>query len=98
MALYNVTTSKHATLSGTTYDAIAVTNGCTAVEVINRAGAATLFFTVDGTVPTANADNSYVVPAGQALVVPSPDANNDGICLVQIVGNGNTYSATGVVL
>ena len=98
MALYSVTAAKHATLSGTTYDAISISNGCTAVEVMNRSGSADMHFTVDGTVPAAGADNTYIVTAGQALVVPSPDANNDGICVVAVIGNGNVYSVTGVVL
>jgi hypothetical protein len=86
----------HATLSTTTADTVTLSgDNIRAVEVLNRSGSTTIYFTVNGATAVAEADETYAVPAGQALVVPL--AVGDGYVasantVLSVVGNGNAYS------
>lgn len=93
MAAYSVITSKHATLVAGTVDTVTVTGGYPRIEVLNRSGAADLYVTNDGTVPSGGCDNCLIVPAGSALNIPSSDVAGSDV--VQVVGNGNGYSVIG---
>jgi hypothetical protein len=63
MASYTVTAAKHATLTANTVDTVTLPVEATLVEVLNRDGAAEIYFTVDGSVPTVGGDDTQVLPA-----------------------------------
>jgi hypothetical protein len=97
MASYSAAGSKHATLSGTTVDTVTLTGGYGAVEVLNR-GTNTIWITYGAradtvTDPTAAADGTLAVPAGQVVEL---DANGRGGFTVKLVGNSDDYSVQGV--
>lgn len=100
MATASAATSVHNTLSGSTADTITITNPHDQVEVINREaiGGAALYFTIapEGVTPTtavSAADDTVVVPAGQAICVESPGKRG---CTISIVGVDNDYSIQAV--
>lgn len=105
MASYtSVALAKHATFTGTTADLVEFTGSWDFVEVVNRDGTNTLYFNVNtSTVPTAAADDTYVVlPNGTKTVrIPLVDPNatpgsTAGKQCVRLVGSGGGYSVTGI--
>lgn len=93
MASFTVVTAKHATLVAGTVDTVTVTGGYPRIEILNRSGAADLYVTNDGTVPSGGCDDCRIVPAGTSLNFAASDVS--GADVVQIVGNGNGYSVIG---
>lgn len=95
MAVYEVITSKHATLAGTTVDTVTVTGPSSSVDVMNRAGSGYLtVVAANGSTPvdpTALADNTEIVPVGGKVTFK----NGAGNFVVKILGNGNEYSVVG---
>lgn len=88
----------HATLSSTTVDTVNLSmNEISRVNVLNRSGTATLWFTLStaGTpaaaTPVAAAAETFAVPAGQSLTVATGAAGLD-TTQVKVLGNGNDYS------
>lgn len=94
MAALSAKRSKSATLSTTTVDTVTLTVPCQFIEVTNRSGSATIWFTVDGTVPTAAGDDVEFVLPGQSLPVPVIGAADSG-AVVKVLGNGNDYTVAG---
>lgn len=107
MAQYDVVAAKHATLTATTVDIVTLSTFGQNVEVLNKTGAADLNVLIGvGTTaqaatsspvaaPTANGDNTLVIPAGGSLLVPlsyGSAAGFGGGAIVKIIGNGNAYS------
>ena len=95
----------HATLSSTTADTVTLTaDNLRGVEVLNRSGATTVYFTVGyGTAAPATAvaaaDETYAVPAGQSLYVPLAGPGGfiaSASTVLSVVGDGNAYSVHGV--
>lgn len=79
--------STHPTLTPSTVDTVTFTVDAQAVEVLNRDAAGTIYFTTDGSTPAVPTtppvgDGSYVVPAGQALIVNPPGAAGTVVKLV----------------
>jgi hypothetical protein len=68
------------------------------VEVVNRNGAGEIFFTVDGSVPTVGAANTWMVPAaaGSSLQVPSTFKPSGLVPVNLISGAATTYGVTGM--
>lgn len=86
----------HATLSGVTVDTVTLTGqGIKAVEVSNRAGATTIFFTTDGSTPSASGDDTDYVMPGEAVTVAPRSTTGVGV-VVKLIGNGNDYSVSAV--
>lgn len=96
MASYTVAAgliAAHAkTLVAATVDTVDFAGNTSAVEVLSD-GAAAIFFTTDGTTPTVNGGNCYVIPAGGVSSVIVPDRDFDGV--VKLISSGTpTYSVT----
>lgn len=91
MAAETVSRAAHNTLSGTTVDEITISDQAGhLIEVANRSGTATIFFTTDGSTPTDAGNNTdYVMPGESLVVVPRSR-------VVKLIGNGNAYSVTAV--
>lgn len=90
----NVPTGVTNTLTGTTADAVTVTSTGQAcrINVLNRSSSNTLHVRPDGVTAVADADGTLQVPAGGSVewqVGP-------GVSVVSIVGNGDSYSVTGI--
>lgn len=91
MADYDVTKSKHATLTGTTVDTVNFTQQWSRIEVINRTSTGEpLYVTTNGTAPVAEADDTDIVMPGEAVLL------NCETETVKIIGDGNDYSVIGV--
>lgn len=91
---YTVARSKHATLTTSTVDTVALTSDFNSVEVFNRGAANEIWFTTDGTTPTVGGDNCYVVLPGTALRV---EPSSPGTTTVQLLCvSANAYSVTGI--
>lgn len=94
MAAHTVLLAKHTTLSAATVDTITMTSvDYPYVAVKNRAaGGAGITFRVDGQTPVALADETYLVLAGEELVVPFK-----GLDTVKLISaTADAYSVTGV--
>jgi hypothetical protein len=72
MADYSVTRSKHATLAGGTADSVTFARTFATVVVHNRGTADPIYFTIDDSVPTPGANDSYVVPPGHTKILEDP--------------------------
>lgn len=78
--------ARHGTLAATIVTTINVGSDARDIEVLNRDGAAEIFFTVDGTEPTIEGDDMYVLPAAiGSMVVQSPGAG-DTVVKLRSVG------------
>lgn len=65
----------------------------TKVEVVNRSGAAEIYFTVDGTAPTVGGTASYVLPAS---ICSYSVEGVHGSVVVKLISSGTpTYSVIG---
>jgi hypothetical protein len=93
MANYPATLSAvDKTLVASTVDMVTFDHDCDSVEVLSD-GAAKLYFTVDGTVPTVGGQNTYTMLAAPSTrVVRIPTAGNT---VVKLVSAGTPmYSVT----
>lgn len=91
MASYTATKSVHKTLTTTTADTVNLNDQWTEIEVINRSGTDPLYVRADGTTAVAEANETDVVMAGEAVLMNRiPSAG------ISVVGNGNAYSVIGV--
>lgn len=88
MATYTVVHAAHKTLSGTTVDTVTLSGGdySPTFEISNRSGATTIYFTTDGTAPTAGGDDTDFVAPGESVIVQAKTRS------VKLIGNGNDYS------
>lgn len=90
MADLDATKSVHATLTGTTVDTVTLLQNWDEVEILNRSGTEPIYFTVNGDTPVAEAEDTDIVMAGEAVKV-SMDSET-----VKLIGDGNDYSVIGV--
>lgn len=84
MATHNVQRAKHATLVGSTVDTVNLSMSGGTVVVRNRdaVGGDVLYFTIDGTTPTAAGDDTYFCGPGESVVI-------DAICpAVKLISAG----------
>lgn len=89
MASLTLTTTQHATLSGTTADTVTLAAGTTGpkgIEILNRSSTATLYVRADGTTAVADAEGTTAVLAGQAIILEGV------VAPISIVGTSNPYS------
>lgn len=105
MATISDARSIQATLTGTTVDIANLTQFWDAIEVTNRDTTNPLYVRFDGTDPVADAEGTFIVPAGTSKVFEK-SANQAGVpgsttlatmCHpVKVLGNGGSYSVEGV--
>lgn len=95
MANYSAAVAKHVTVAmvAATVDTVTLTSDHDFVEVLNRSTTDAIFFTTDGSVPTSNGDDTFIVLAGQSLKVKAP-LRSDAVKLVS--AGTPTYSVTGM--
>jgi hypothetical protein len=91
MASYSATKSVHKTLTTTTADTVNLNDQWTEIEVINRSGTDPLYVRGDGVTAVAEANETDVVMAGEAVLM-----NRIPAAGISVVGNGNAYSVIGV--
>lgn len=98
MASYTVAVGErgvHKTLVASTVDTVTFARDCDRVEVVNRDGAAELYFTTDGTAPTVGGNNTFVLPAALGSYVVTAQG---GLSVVQLISAGTpAYSVLEVV-
>jgi len=88
MAAQTCATAQHATLSGSTADSVTFTGNGNTLCVTNRAASASLYFRFDGTTAVADADDTYIVLAGQSKTL----SGHWGKPVISLVGSSNAYS------
>lgn len=90
--------SIHKTLTANTVDTVTLDNNYGSVEVKNHGTTASLYFLVDSAAtPAIAADGTYVIDAGEALVVDSTaDEQTGGATVVKLISaSAIAYSVTG---
>jgi hypothetical protein len=98
MATYTALRITHQTLTANTVDTVTLNSGYSAIEVFNRDASGVIYARNDGTDPVVGAAECYIIPAGQALNIPSPGSSwptlaTEGIKLISTVACA--YSVTG---
>jgi hypothetical protein len=83
----------HGTLAANTVTSVTLTGANGSVEVINRNGAAEIYFTVDGSTPTVAGNGTYPVPASIDSYVVQVGAANPTVALIS--SGAPTYSVVG---
>jgi hypothetical protein len=92
MATATVTDAYHGTLVAGTVDTITLPAAARTVEVVNRNGAAEIYFTVDGGTPTVAGNDTQVVTAGAGAALEYPSEDNT-TTVVRLISSGTpTYS------
>lgn len=98
MAAYAVAANErgvHKTLVASTVDTVTFSRDCDRVEIINRDGAAELYFTTDGTTPTALGNNTLMLPAAIGSYTTTAVG---GLSVVKLISSGTpAYSVLEVV-
>ena len=82
----------HKTLAAGDWDTVTLTDSDSDVEVYNRDASAAIYFTTDGVTPVAAANGTFVVGAGQAVIVPKGLIN--GVAIKLISSGAAPYSVT----
>jgi hypothetical protein len=80
-------TGKGFTLTASTVDTVTFNEYAPVVEVINRDGAAEVWYTLDGSTPTVNGDNCYLLPATTAVDSRKPGSIS-GSVVVKLISSG----------
>jgi hypothetical protein len=85
----------HKTLVASTVDTVTFSKDCDRVEIVNRDGAAELYFTTDGTSPTVGGNNALVLPAAMGSYVTTAVG---GLSVVKLISSGTpAYSVLEVI-
>lgn len=85
---------EHGTLVANTLATVTLDRDFAKVEVLNRDGAAEIFFTVDGAAPTVEGDDCQVLPA--AIGALELLARETGQTIVRLISSGTPkYSVRG---
>lgn len=90
MASYSVNRAKHATLAAGVVDTVTITNDYPLIEIENRDLNNDLWFTIDGSVPAAGADDVLHLGPSMALTIPTKHKPAKLIST-----SGAAYSVTG---
>lgn len=97
MATYSGMRIKHQQLTAATVDTVTLNADYPQVEVVNRDGAAAIFFTIDGDAPTVEGDNTHVLPAAISGVTVPSNADTGDPTVVRLISSGTPkYSVRGV--
>ena len=74
------------TLAASTVDTVTLDFDAPVVEVVNRDGAAEVWYTLDGSTPTVAGKNCYYLPAAQAVDRREPPTA--GATVVKLISSG----------
>lgn len=76
--------SRHVTLTANVVSTVNLTTNAGSVEVLNRDGAAEVYFTTDNSTPTVEGNDTHVVPAaiGAATVADETSGQNSVVKLI----------------
>jgi hypothetical protein len=97
VADYDGISSKHAQLAANTVDTVTLVSDYSQVEVINRDGAAEIYFTVDGAAPTVGGDNTHMIPAAISGMTANAYAESGSPTVVRLISAGTPqYTVRGV--
>lgn len=98
MATGSAYKSLHATLTADTVDTVSLTGWTKYVRVVNTSASDLIYVTTDGSTPTVEGDNTYVVlPSSDLLlinegVLPEPALGTSGSTVVKLISSGTpTY-------
>ena len=86
--------SRHGTLVADTVTTITLGDSNTNVEVLNRSSEGTIYATANGTAPTVAGENTFVIPAGHALIIPDSEVSSNTVKLIS--STADAYSVTAV--
>ncbi len=98
MATYSGVWAKHAQLSAGVVDTVTLDADYSRVEVVNRNGAAEIYFTVsvDGANPTVGGDNTHVLVAAINGMTVNANAATGNPTTVRLISSGTpTYTVRG---
>lgn len=90
LSISSAQVSATATLGAAAVDTVTVTPGGS-VEVVNVDGAAAIWFSIDGSVPTVGGQNCAVLPAAIGSLVVTFPPGNPGI--VSLISSGTPVYA-----
>lgn len=97
MAEHTAERSVHKTLAAGTVDLVKLTGFYRQVEIINRDGAAAIYYKVEGSAPSVGGDNTGVLPAVIGSAIEPIRRDKDGTLHVQLISSGTpTYSVIGI--
>lgn len=89
MATYNVNRAKHVALTGSTVDTVNFAYSGSVVRVHNHATSGDIYFTIDGTTPTAAGDDTYFVAPGTSVTI-----SDSKVATIKLISSSTpTYSA-----
>lgn len=75
-------------LVASTVDTVEIEGACEAVEVIDETGSATIYFTLDGTTPTAKGATTQELPASIGSRVVETDSFAGEVLKVKLISAG----------
>lgn len=86
-------TAAHGTLAADVVATVILTQEARTVEVLNRDGAAEIYFTADGSTPAVGGDDCFVLPAAIGSLEVTARGARDDQTVVKLVSSGTpTYS------
>lgn len=88
MATYSDVWIKHGQLTAATVDTVNLDGDYSEVEVINRDGAAEIFFTVDGGAPVVAGDDNHILPAAISGVTVNASKETGDPTVVKLISSG----------
>ncbi len=79
-------TVRHVTLVADTVATVSLNVNAGRVEVLNRTGAAEVYFTTDSSAPTVGGNNCHVLPAAISALEVADEIN--GLAVVKLISEG----------
>lgn len=80
--------TQHVTLVADVVTTVTLAYNFNRVEVLNRDGAAAVYFRTDGTAPVVGADGTHVLPAAIGALEVDDETANGGHTVVKLISAG----------
>jgi hypothetical protein len=94
VATYSGAQTQHQTLTASTVDTVTLDGNYDQAEVVNRATSGDIYWTVNGSTPTAGGAGTFITRAGEALKVRAPEGGQTVVKLISTAAC--PYSVTGI--